>query len=177
MSIQLKLRLYGTRTRNQISLVTKYTVELRVSNYGTGNDVGNQTSYTFQNLDEGQMYYIAVTAYDTSDNESGYSAETVYTVPIPDLTAPSTPTSLQGTTISTSQINLSWNASTDNVGVTGYKIYRDGIQITTTANTTFQDAGLSPSTTYSYTVSAYDAAGNDSATIICIFCYHFIFAC
>ncbi len=52
--------------------------------------------------------------------------------------------------------------STDNVGVTGYRIYRDGTQVGTTANTTYQDMGLSPSTTYTYTVSAYDAANNES---------------
>ena len=131
-------------------------------NYEKVTDVGNQTSYTLSNLVEGQKYYIALTAYDTFNNESGYSSEVVYTVPTLDLTAPSTPTSLQATTISTSQINLSWNASSDNIGVTGYRIYRDSTQIATTSNTTYQDTGLSSSTTYSYTVSAYDAAGNES---------------
>jgi hypothetical protein len=87
-----------------------------------------------------------------------------YTVSTPpsDTIPPSTPTNLQAVTISTSQINLSWNVSTDNVGVTGYRIYRDGSQISTTANTTYQDTGLSPSTTYMYTVSAIDGAGNES---------------
>ncbi len=131
-------------------------------NYDNVHDVGNETSYTIQNLTEGQTYFIALTAYNTLNNESGYSESVVYTVPILDLTAPSTPTSLQATTISTSQINLSWNASSDNIGVTGYRIYRDSTQIATTSNTTYQDTGLSPSTTYSYTVSAYDAAGNVS---------------
>ncbi len=128
--------------------------------YDSNIDVGNQTSYTIQNLVEGQMYYIAVTAYDTSNNESGYSAEVVYNVP--DTTLPSIPTTLQATVVSTSQIDLAWNASTDNVGVTGYRIYRDGIQVADISSITFQDTGLSPSTTYSYTVSAYDAAGNES---------------
>jgi chitodextrinase len=129
-------------------------------NYDSVNDVGNQTSYTIQNLVEGQKYYITVTAYDTSNNESGYSSEVVYNVP--DTTLPLTPTSLQATTISTSEIDLSWNASSDNIGVTGYRIYRGSTQIATTANSTYQDTGLSSSTTYSYTVSAYDAAGNES---------------
>lgn len=81
----------------------------------------------------------------------------------PTPTPPTIPTNLQATAISSSQIDLSWNASTDNVGVTGYSIYRDGTQIATTVGTTYQDTGLSPSTTYTYTVSAYDAAGNVSA--------------
>ncbi|MEK7116938.1 MAG: fibronectin type III domain-containing protein [Patescibacteria group bacterium] len=83
--------------------------------------------------------------------------------PIPDTILPSIPTNLVATPISSSQINLSWSASTDNVGVTGYKIYRSGNQIGTSANTSYSDTGLSPSTAYTYTVSAYDAAGNTSA--------------
>ena len=131
-------------------------------NYDNFNAVVTQTSDTIQNLEEGQTYYSAARAIDTSNNKSGYSAEVVYTVPILDLTAPSTPTSIQATTISTSQINLSWNASSDNIGVTGYRIYRDSTQIATAFNTAYQDTGLSSSTTYAYTVSAYDAAGNES---------------
>src|SRR5205823_2202736 len=54
-------------------------------------------------------------------------------------------------------------ASSDNVGVSGYRVYRNGSQIATTGATSFANTGLSPSTTYSYTVAAYDAAGNLSA--------------
>jgi chitodextrinase len=80
----------------------------------------------------------------------------------PDTTPPSTPTNLTATAVSSSQIDLSWSASTDNVGVTGYKVYRGGSQIATTTSTTYSDTGLTPSTTYTYTVTAYDAAGNTS---------------
>ncbi len=83
-----------------------------------------------------------------------------------DTTQPSTPTKLITTPISSSQINLSWDASTDNEAVTGYRIYRDGTQITTTAGTTYQDTGLSALTKYTYTVSAFDAATNESAQSI-----------
>jgi hypothetical protein len=76
---------------------------------------------------------------------------------------PSIPTNLTATVNSSTQINLSWTASTDDVGVTGYKIYRDGTQITTTANTSYTNTGLMAETLYSYTVSAYDAAENNSA--------------
>ncbi len=81
----------------------------------------------------------------------------------PDTTPPSVPSNLTATAASSSQIDLAWNASTDNVGVTGYKIFRAGTLVNTTAATTFQDTGLSPSTTHSYTVAAFDAAGNTSA--------------
>lgn len=79
-----------------------------------------------------------------------------------DSTAPSQPGSLSATAMSSSQIDLSWNASTDNVGVTGYKIFRGGILIATSPTTAYSHTGLTPSTNYSYTVSAYDAAGNNS---------------
>ncbi len=81
----------------------------------------------------------------------------------PDTTPPSVPTGVTAVAQSTNQINISWTASTDNVGVTGYKIYRDGTQVGTSTTTSYSDTGLSMGATYSYTVSAYDAAGNDSA--------------
>ena len=79
-----------------------------------------------------------------------------------DVTPPSTPTGLTATAISSSQIDLSWTASTDNVGVTGYNIYRNAVLVTTVTGTTYSDIGLSPSTTYTYTVSAFDASSNVS---------------
>ena len=87
--------------------------------------------------------------------------------PPPDTTPPSAPSNLVATVISSTQINLTWTASTDNVGVTGYKVERcqgggcsNYSQIATTTNTSFSDTGLTPSTSYSYRVRATDAAGN-----------------
>lgn len=81
-----------------------------------------------------------------------------------DTTAPTAPAGLSGTAISTSQIDLKWNASSDNVGVTGYQIYRNGIKIPFNQNVlSYSDKSLSASTTYSYEVTAIDAAGNESA--------------
>src|SRR5437016_3814208 len=88
---------------------------------------------------------------------------TVTAPPPPDTTPPSVPTGLTASAVSSSQINLSWAASSDNVGVSGYRVYRGGTQIATTSATSFTNTGLAPSTTYSYTVAAYDAAGNVSA--------------
>lgn len=79
-----------------------------------------------------------------------------------DTQAPSVPTNLSASAVSSSQINLSWTASTDNVGITGYRIFRNGVQAGTSATNSYNDSGLSPSTTYNYNVSAYDAAGNES---------------
>lgn len=80
-----------------------------------------------------------------------------------DTSAPSTPAGLTAAAGSSSSIALNWNASTDNVGVTGYKILRDGTQIATSATNTYTDTGLTASTSYTYAVVTYDAAGNNSA--------------
>jgi chitodextrinase len=80
-----------------------------------------------------------------------------------DTTPPSVPTGLTATAASASRINLAWSAATDNVGVAGYRIYRNGARIATSASTSYADTGLTADTTYSYTVAAVDAAGNTSA--------------
>jgi chitodextrinase len=80
-----------------------------------------------------------------------------------DTTAPSVPANLGGAAASTTQINLTWTASTDNIGVTGYSVYRNNALAGTTATTTYTDTGLTAATTYTYSLSAYDAAGNLSA--------------
>ena len=81
----------------------------------------------------------------------------------PDTQSPSVPAGLGAQAVSSSQINLTWSASTDNVGVTGYKIFRSGTQIATTSGTSYSNTAISASTAYSYTIAAYDAAGNTSA--------------
>ena len=72
---------------------------------------------------------------------------------------PSAPTDLAGTATSATAIKLTWTASTDDVGVTGYRIYRDGSQVGTVTSTTYTDTGLTTGTAYSYQVVAFDAAG------------------
>lgn len=83
--------------------------------------------------------------------------------PLADSAAPTAPTSLAANPVSATQINLSWTASTDNIGVTGYRIYRGGVQIATVNATSYTNSGLAPATPYRYTVAAVDAAGNVSA--------------
>ena len=61
-------------------------------------------------------------------------------------------------------VKLAWTHSTDNVAVTGYNIYRDGKKIGSSPTTSYTDATVAPTTQYSYTVSAFDAAGNESDT-------------
>lgn len=118
-------------------------------------------SYSDTTCTSGNTYSYQVSAYDARSNESAKC--TAVNVTTPDTIAPSTPTNLSATAISQVQINLAWTASTDNVGVTGYKIFRDGSQIGTSATTSYTDPTCESYTTYTYTVSAYDAAGNNSA--------------
>lgn len=80
-----------------------------------------------------------------------------------DVTAPTAPTLSASGTTSTST-NLSWSGATDAVGVTGYDVYQGSSLIGSTASTTYTATSLSPSTTYSFTVRAKDAAGNVSAS-------------
>jgi chitodextrinase len=81
---------------------------------------------------------------------------------IPDDEAPSAPSAVSAQVVNASAVQVSWTAATDNVGVTGYEVYRGNTLVGTTASTSYTDNGLAGSTSYSYTVKAYDAAGNRS---------------
>ena len=107
-------------------------------------------------------YSYTVAAYDAAGNLSAASAAKVVTTP--DSIAPSAPSGLSAATASPSRINLSWSGSTDagGSGLAGYRVYRNGSLIASTASTSYSDTGLAPSTSYSYSVTAYDNAGNTS---------------
>ncbi|MFJ3286166.1 carbohydrate binding domain-containing protein [Streptomyces sp. NPDC086669] len=77
--------------------------------------------------------------------------------------APSAPGNLRSTGKSSTSVSLAWNASTDNVGVTGYDVFRGSAQVLSVSGTSATVGGLSPSTAYTFTVKARDAAGNVSA--------------
>ncbi len=124
--------------------------------------LGNVTSYSDTGLTSATAYSYTVAA--CAGNCSAQSTAVSVTTPAAaDTQAPTVPTGLTVSAISTTQINLLWTASTDNVGVTGYKVYRGGVQVGTPAGTNFIDTSLTSATAYSYTVTACDAAGNCSA--------------
>lgn len=131
--------------------------------YRGGTQVGTSTStsYSDSGLTAGTTYSYKVAAYDVAGNVSAQSSQA--SAKTLDTTPPSVPTGLTGSAASATLINLSWTASTDNVGVTGYRIYRGGSQIGTSATTSYADSTVVGSTTYSYKVAAYDAATNVSA--------------
>lgn len=141
--------------------------------YRGGNQIGTPTtnSYTDTGLAASTSYSYTVAAYDAAGNASGQSVSVQASTPASggtDTIPPSVPTSVSASAVSASSIAVAWAASTDNVGVTGYRIYRGGVSIGTSATTSYSDTGLAASTQYSYTVAAYDAAGNvsgQSATV------------
>jgi chitodextrinase len=81
----------------------------------------------------------------------------------PDTTPPAAPSGVTAGSASPTQASVHWNAATDNVGVAGYTVWRDGTSIAQTAGTGYQDTGLQEATTYTYTIEAFDVAGNISA--------------
>jgi chitodextrinase len=123
------------------------------------------TSTTDTGLSASTQYCYTVKAGDVAGNWSAESTQSCATTPEApvDNQAPSIPAGVIATAQSSSQINLNWSASTDNVGVTGYQIYRNGILLKAVTGTSTADTGLSASTQYCYTVKAGDAAGNWSA--------------
>ncbi len=154
--------------------VTGYRVErCQGTSCTTFAQVGTPTGTTFSDtgLAANTTYRYQVRAVDAAGNLSGYSTIASATTPAAgDTTAPSAPTGLSGTAITTTRIDLGWTASTDNVGVTGYRVERcqgtsctTFAQVGTPSGTTFSDTGLTANTSYRYRVRAVDAAGNLSA--------------
>src|SRR5467141_707197 len=154
--------------------VTGYMVE-RCAGAGCSNfaQIATPTATTFSDmgLTASTSYSYRVRATDAAGNFSAYSSTASVSTPAPpDTTPPTAPTNLTAIAATATRINISWTASTDNVGVTGYMVERclgaacsNFAQIATPTTTTFNDTGLTASTSYSYRVRATDAAGNLSS--------------
>ncbi len=95
-------------------------------------------------------------------NPSNGSVVTINNTNTPDNEAPSTPSNLTSFNVTASSVSLNWNASTDNVSVSGYDVYQNNSKIGSTATIGFDVNGLSSNTSYSFKVRAKDAAGNTS---------------
>ncbi|GAA4590697.1 discoidin domain-containing protein [Actinoplanes octamycinicus] len=122
---------------------------------------GNVLTYTDSQPDSATVQYY-MRAKDAAGNVSGNSNTVTRTGATGDSQAPTTPGTLSYTTPAAGQIRLSWGASTDNVGVTGYHVYANGALKTTVTGTTYTDS-VADTATVSYYVKARDAAGNESA--------------
>jgi hypothetical protein len=132
---------------------------------GTLSSTDTLTPFTFSwdttPLTFGTTHTLSAKAYDNVGPANVTTSASV-NVTVNDTTAPTTPTNFRTTTVLPKSIALAWTASTDNVAVTGYQIRRGGTLITTTSSLTYTDTGLTPSTSYTYTITAVDAAGNAS---------------
>ncbi|ESU24383.1 hypothetical protein FEDK69T_08300 [Flavobacterium enshiense DK69] len=121
-------------------------------------------TYNVTGLTPATAYTFSVKAKDAAGNISASSnTVNVTTLSSSDTTAPSAPTNLTASGTTQTTTNLSWTASTDNVGVTGYDVYRGTTLLGTVTTTTYNVTGLTPATAYTFSVKAKDAAGNISA--------------
>ncbi len=125
--------------------------------------VGTAAAAAFvdQGLSPNTVLCYTVSAYDAAGNESTPSAPSCATT-LADTTAPGTPEGVLAQAVSATRIDVTWLASSDDVGVTGFRVRRDGGVVGTAAAPAFAAQGLSPDTVYCFTVSAYDAASNES---------------
>ncbi len=132
--------------------------------YRDGAQIGEsgQTSYADAAVTSGATYSYTVTAFDGAGAESDPSNVVPITVSSTDVTPPSAPSGLAGSFASGS-VALSWTAATDNVGVVGYNVYRNGQYLSSPTGTSYSDGAVTAGQTYVYTVKAYDLESNLSA--------------
>lgn len=133
---------------------------------------GSWYKYTFTGLDSVRVIFKDSSGHQTPgvnaagiliSQESWYSDQLYDHNPeVADTVAPTVPTALSSTAHTDTTVSLAWTASTDNVGVAGYQIWKDGIQTGTSTTPSYTATGLTALTAYSFTVKAYDAAGNVS---------------
>lgn len=129
---------------------------------------GTRTSVIQTGLDllPDQTYYFSV----KSKNGAGFWSETGYSDGIyVDHESPSLPAEPRALAASSTRIFLEWNVSMDNIGIEGYRIFRDDVLVGTTKRYCYTDIYLDPLTTYEYRISAYDLAGNESEKSSIIF--------
>ncbi|WP_282084821.1 reprolysin-like metallopeptidase [Aquimarina algiphila] len=121
------------------------------------------TSYQVTGLTANTAYSFRIKAKDAAGNISDFSATAnATTLSQPDTQAPTAPTNLTASNTTQTTTDLNWNAATDNIAVSGYDVYRGTTVISTVTTTSYQATGLSPNTTYSFSIKAKDSAGNES---------------
>ncbi|PXX28383.1 fibronectin type III domain-containing protein [Arenibacter sp. ARW7G5Y1] len=161
----------GTTTTTTTLSWTASTDNVGVTEYSIlegGNLVGTTSganTFNVEGLTQNTSYAFTVTARDAAGNVSAASnTANVTTLEAADNQSPTAPTNLEANGTTTNSTNLTWTASTDNVGVAQYTILQDGNNVgTTDGETIFNVTGLAQNTSYAFTVIARDAAGNVSA--------------
>jgi chitodextrinase len=140
--------------------VTGYTISRGGTAIATVS--GGTTSFDDTGLTPGTGYTYQVTASDAAGNVSAPSNQATVTTQA-DSTPPTAPSTPTATSVTSSQVSLSWTPSSDNVGVVGYHVVRNGSDIATVSGTSYTDPTVAAGTNYSYAIAAYDAAGNSTA--------------
>src|SRR5439155_1728562 len=138
--------------------VTGYTLYLNGVSQGTALSL----LWTFTGLTCGTRYTLGVDAFDAAGNHSTVASMTAPTRRSGDPTPPTQPGSFHVTATTATSLATAWTASTDNVGVTGYTLYLNGVSQGTTTLTSYTFGGLSCGTSNTLGVDAFDAAGNHS---------------
>ena len=169
----------GDIARMIFYFVTRY--ETQLSGFSSGNMLGNSAYPGLQTWELNQLLawhnLDPVSPAEIGRNNASYTYQgnrnpyidnpnyvnLVWGAPTTDTTAPTAPTNLVANNPTSSTVALSWTASTDNVGVTGYDIYANGVLKSTVSGTSTTVQVLNSSTTYDFYVIAKDAAGNPSA--------------
>ena len=121
-----------------------------------------ETAHLLTDLIANTTYSIQISAYNSQGQESGLSSALSVTTLNTDTEAPTVPNNLSLTVLTELGVTIAWDASTDNVGVTGYDVYVDGVFNQTSTSTSTTIFGLSGATRYEVYVRAKDAAGNVS---------------
>jgi chitodextrinase len=138
--------------------VASYEIELNGASWGTT----TATTIAIGGLLPGTSYTVAVRASDLAGNQSSWSSPLGITT-TSDTTAPTTIAYVKDATETTDTVTLVWSRSSDAQGIAGYNVYRNGTFVGTTTGRSFVDTGLAASTSYSYTIKAFDVAGNLSS--------------
>src|SRR5205814_1740065 len=119
--------------------------------------------YVFGTLTCGTTYALGVEAFDAAGNRSSRASLSATTSPCPDSVAPTAPSNLTVTATTLTSVSLSWSASSDNVGVSGYDVFVNGSKIGSTSAAVYVFGTLTCGTSYALGVEAFDAAGNRSS--------------
>jgi chitodextrinase len=160
----------STRTATSIALTWQpSTDDVAVTGYGVyrgGSRVATPTAaaWIFSGLTCNTSYTLAVDAVDAAGNRSQQATVMVSTTGCADTQAPTAATGLKASNVTGTGATLSWSPSSDNVGVGGYDVLRNGTKVTSVSATSAALSGLSCATAYTFGVVAYDAAGNRAPT-------------
>jgi len=174
-SVPTGLTVSGTTSTNSVYVQAPITISWSASTDNVGiagyyvyrNGIKittSTTAFTSTSITDAVVpgtYTYTVAAYDAAQNVSDRSVPLTVTVLV-NNTPPSIPTNVSVQQVSATGVNVAWTASTDSIGIAGYQVYRNGVQVASAAGSPYADSGLSAGTNYLYAVAAYDAAGNFS---------------